>query len=223
MPYIVCVEEREGRWIAHVPDLPGCFASHQQRERAVQAIPHAVEMYVAWCRDSSIHISGLTDPMIVAEVIREWEFEDGQTVHAFFASDRPSVLADELPQYQSLLKAAHTDLFHSMEQLSQDDIYRPIPPEEWSIAAGLEDLAEQEQWYWDRLGFAASPATLPQDPITKIEVIREHQLHSLQLLAARKSVVTMAGETWSARKILRTTLWKERELTQTFSQMVRHT
>lgn len=221
MPYIVCMEEREGRWVAHVPDLPGCFAAHQQRERAVQAIPSAVESYVEWCRNANIRISGLTGPMIVAEVIREWEFEDGQLVHAFFASDRPSVLEDELPQYQSLLVASHAHLLEAIAQLDIDDIYRPMPPDDWSIAAGLEELSSWEQWYWDRFGLAAPTQALPGDPFARVEKIREHQLDSLQQLAARKSVVTMAGETWSARKILRATLWKERELAHGFINLAR--
>jgi len=77
MSYLVCVEESEGRWIAHVPDLPGCFVQHAQLERAIQAVPEAVEAYVAWCEGHGLRISGLSDPMIVAEVIRTWESEDG--------------------------------------------------------------------------------------------------------------------------------------------------
>ena len=39
MPYVVCAEEMDGRWIAHVPDLPGCFTSHSERDLAIAAAP----------------------------------------------------------------------------------------------------------------------------------------------------------------------------------------
>lgn len=221
MPYIVCVEERIGRWVAHVPDLPGCYASHEQRERAVQAIPLAVENYVAWCQSSGIHISGLAGPMIVAEVIRAWEFEDGQMVHAFFASDRPSVLEDEIPEYRSLLGASHADLVRTMEAVDAVDIQRPIGPGGRSIAEELEQLGDYEQWYFDRFGFAAAPAQLPEEPFRRLSFIRQHHIDILPELAARKGVLTIAGETWSARKVLRVTLWRERELAAQYRQIAR--
>ncbi|MBN2556777.1 MAG: type II toxin-antitoxin system HicB family antitoxin [Anaerolineales bacterium] len=223
MPYIVCVEEREGRWIAHVPDLPGCFAAHEQRDRAVQAVPHAVESFVEWCHESGIRVSGLAGPMIVAEVIRAWEFEDGQMVHAFFASDRPSVLEDEIPEYRSLLIASHTSLLRSIEAIDVDDAYRPLNQEGWSIADGLEVFGQFELYYLDRLGFGTAQDRLPEDPVNRLESIREHHLNILPQLAARKGTVTMAGETWSARKILRTTLWTERELAENFRRYARWT
>jgi len=222
MPYIVCVEECDGRWIAHVPDLPGCYASHDQRERAVQAIPLAVDNYIEWCEGSGIHISGLAGPMIVAEVIRAWEFEDGKMVHAFFASDRPSVLEDEIPEYRSLLSASHADLVRTMETVEAVDIQRPIGPSGRSIAEGLLQLGDYEQWYLDRFGFAATPDQLPEEPFQRLSFIRQHHIDILPELAARKGVVTIAGETWSARKILRVTLWRERELAAQYQKIARH-
>jgi hypothetical protein len=46
MPYVVCAEEMESRWIAHVPDLPGCFAAHDERDEAI-AGAQGVEAYIA--------------------------------------------------------------------------------------------------------------------------------------------------------------------------------
>ena len=96
MAYIVCAEEVEGQWVAHVPDLPGCFATQKDRDSAIKAVPAAVDAYVAWCQSHGLRISGLSGPMIVSEVIRAWDYEEDNEVNAFFASDRPPLLPEEL-------------------------------------------------------------------------------------------------------------------------------
>lgn len=222
MPYIVCVEERDGKWVAHVPDLPGCYASHTQRERAVQAVPLAVDQYVDWCEASGIRISGLTGPMIVAEVIRMWEFEDGQMVHAFFASDRPSVLEDEIPEYNSLLVASHQTLVHALDTMDAVDIQRQLGDNGLSIAEGLLQLGDYERWYLDLFGYAPPGAQIPEEPLHRLEVLRQHHVDSLPDLTSRRGVVIIAGETWSLRKVWRVLLWRERELASLFHQWAGH-
>jgi len=122
MPYIVCAEEMDGQWIAHVPDLPGSFSTHKDRETAIGGMPAAVEAYIAWAGGHGLHISGLSAPMIVSEVIRSWMYEDEYEVNAFFASDRPPVTVDELPEYELLLGAAHKDLLAETQNLTPEQL-----------------------------------------------------------------------------------------------------
>ncbi len=140
MPYMVCIEEIEGRWIAHVPDLPGCFSTHRNRDTAIQAVPKVVEDYVGWCAGHGLQISGLSDPMIVAELIREWESEDGHKVNAFFASDRPLIHEDELAQFERLLQATRRDLLGVVKGLEEDDLAREFPDERWPIGGILKHV-----------------------------------------------------------------------------------
>jgi hypothetical protein len=63
--------------IARVPDLSGCFASNQNLESVIQAILKSVNAYLHWVTSHGLHVSGITDSRIVAEVIRAWETEDG--------------------------------------------------------------------------------------------------------------------------------------------------
>ena len=213
MPYLVCVEENEGRWIAHVPDLPGCFIQRVNREEAVQAIPKMVETYIAWCEGHGLRISGLSEPMIVAEVIRTWESEDGYEVNAFFASDRPPLIMDELPQFEMLLNATRKDLLGMVDGLDVEDLSREFPEERWDIGGILMHVARAEWWYLDRLGLAFSSAELPDEPFGALAKVREYMLAKLPELAKWRGVVTVAGETWSARKVLRRALWHERDHT----------
>jgi predicted RNase H-like HicB family nuclease/uncharacterized damage-inducible protein DinB len=213
MPYLVCVEESGGRHIVHVPDLPGCFTVHKDREQALQSVPGAVESYLAWCAAQGLKITGLSEPMIVAEVIRSWESEGGYEVNAFFASDRPPLVPDEIPQFERLLSATRKNLLEVVERLDKDDLQRTFSGGRWSIGGVLNHVANAEWWYLDRLGLAGSRSALPESPFERLEVVRQDLVANLPALVNRTGVVTLAGETWSARKVLRRALWHERDHT----------
>src|SRR3972149_7427645 len=164
MPYIVCAEEMDGEWTAHGPDLPGSFSTHKDRETAIGGMPAAVEAYIAWAGRHGLRISGLSAPMMVSEVIRSWMYEDDYEVNAFFASDRPPVSVDELPEYDLLLSAAHRDLLAAVENLTPEQLDKQLPGERWPIAGILHHTARAELWYLDRIGLAfprADPAPHP--------------------------------------------------------------
>ena len=211
MPYIVCAEENDRKWIAHVPDLPGCYTADANREKAIQSIPDAIQEYVLWCESRGIRISGLTGPMIVAEVIRAWDFEDGVEVNAFFASDRPPVLSEELKEYELLLNATRKDLMSVIQGVSPEEMNREFEDERWSIHGVLDHIARAELWYLDRLGLALPKPEVPIDPLDALTKVREHLLAKLPALVKQTGVVTIGGETWSARKVLRRALWHERD------------
>lgn len=210
MPYIVCTEEVERQWVAFVPDLPGCFATHKDLQSAIGAIPAAIEAYIAWCAAHGLRVSGLSGPMVVDEVIRTWNYDTDYEVNAFFASDRPPLVADELPEIERLLQATRRDLLASVDGLEPDELLHDFPGERWPIAGILGHVASAEWWYLDRVGLAFSRSDVPEDPFDRLEAVRAHFIASLPALAKRAGVVTMSGETWSARKVVRRALWHER-------------
>lgn len=213
MPYIVCAEEIDRRWIAHVPDLPGCFTTHDQRDQAINLIPKAIESYVAWAADHSFRISGLSGPMLVSEVIRAWRYEDDYEVNAFFAADRPPLMSDEMDEFEQLLLACRADLQATLEGLETEDMDQELSGD-WSIARVLNHVAMTEQWYFDRMGIGLPSGELPQSPLERLVRVRENTLARLPDLGKRVGVVTLSGETWSARKVMRRTLWHERDHTE---------
>jgi len=213
MAYIVCAEENQDLWIAHAPDLPGCFASKENREAAIQAIPVAIDNYLDWCKKQGIRITGLSAPMIVSEVIRSWEFEDGHMVHAFFASDRPPLVRAEINEFKLLLEATYADLLASVEEVDPADTDKILPGERWSIEGILEHVAKSEWWCLDRLGLAFPRDGIPADAKLFLREVHAHMLVMLPELHKRGGVVVLAGETWSARKILRRSLWHRRDHT----------
>ncbi len=213
MPYIVCAEEVEDRWVAHVPDLPGCFASDKDRDAAINGVPATLQDYVGWCSGHGIHVTGISGPMVVDEVIRSWTYEDDYEVNAFFAADRPPIQPDEVGEIQLLLSATRRDLSLAVDDLDEVDLLREFSGQRWPIASILGHIAGSEWWYLDRLGLAFSRADLPEDPFDRLRTVRDHLLVSLPALPKRLGVVTLGGETWSARKVIRRTLWHERDHT----------
>lgn len=219
MPYIVAVEELEGQWIAHVPDLPGCFSSHQGRETAINQVQGAIDQYITWCGKHGLRVSGVSGPMIVSEVIRAWNYEEGYEVNAFFASDRPPFMQEELPELDRLLAATLEDLLGTLSGLTKEDLDTELPGERWSLMGVLGHIAKAEIWYLDRLGLAPTASGLSTDPIEQVAEVRQHTRSKLADLQQRLGVVTMSGETWSPRKVLRRTLWHSRDHTEHLLKM----
>jgi len=213
MAYIVCAEEMDGRWIAHVPDLPGCFSAHKDRDVAIKGVAAAIEAYVLWCQRHGLRVSGLAGPMMVSEVIRAWTYEEEYEVSAFFASDRPPVMAEELDEFRRLLEMTRQDLLAAVEGIAPQDLAKEFTGERWPILGILRHVANADLWYLDRLGLALPRAELPEDVMARLERVRGHLLNVLSTLASRTGVVALSGELWSARKVLRRTLWHERDHT----------
>jgi len=213
MAYLVCAEEMDGQWIAHVPDLPGCFATNADRERAISAVPRAIEQYLAWCEAHSLRVPPPSPPLVVGEVIRSWMYEDDYEVNAFFASDRPPLEPEEVEEFRRLLGATRSDLLEEIKGLDPSQFNKQITGERWPIDGVLKHVANAELWYMDRVSLGFPKADLPDEPLARLSKVREHLLDQIPDLARRISAVTLSGETWSARKVIRRTLWHERDHT----------
>ena len=122
MRYALCLEEMEGRWIAHAPALPGCFASADARDAAQALAPQAIRDYLGW-RQAHGDRSVSPDASIethVDEVSREWALPDNPdyVVNAFFAADVLPLTAPEIPTLRQLFEWSRADLLASLEGLS---------------------------------------------------------------------------------------------------------
>ena len=212
MPYQLCLEEMESRWIAHVPALPGCFASEADREAAVAKAPRAIVDYLAWLR---AHGEPVPDGPVSAEVIeihRAWHSTPDNEVNAFFAADRPPLAADEIAHALKLLEWTRADLLASVEGLSPDQLAREVE-NRWSIRGILNHTGRGELWYLDRLGLGLPRDGLPKDVFEQLETVRSHFRSTLSALAGEDRVSVADHEHWSPRKMLRRALWHERDHT----------
>jgi hypothetical protein len=149
--------------------------------------------------------------MIVSEVIRAWNYENGEEVNAFFACDRPPLLTEEIREIEGLLNASRIDFNKSIAEVDFSDLDTQLPEERWSIRGVIEHVARAENWYLDRVGLALPSDQLPADIMELLAGVRNQSMKMLPELVKRTGVVTLAGETWSSRKVVRRMLWHERD------------
>ncbi len=63
-------------------------------------------------------------------------------------------------------------------------------------------------------------AQLPGDLLTRLRAVRANTQAQLVTLVGDGSAVSKWGELWSARKVLRRTLWHERDHTQQIARLL---
>ena len=56
MRYTVILEQGEGSWGAHVPDLPGCVAAGESRAEVLALIQEAVEIHIEGLRERNLPV-----------------------------------------------------------------------------------------------------------------------------------------------------------------------
>jgi hypothetical protein len=76
-----------------------------------------------------------------------------------------------------------------------------------------------EWWYLDRLGLAFAQKDVPDEPVDRLEKVRNHLVMALPGLVGDDRVVTPNGEGWSARKLVRRALWHERDHTHQIARL----
>ncbi len=215
MPYTLNLEEVEGRWIAHVADLPGAFASAATQAAAIAQAPRAIVDYLAWSDLDGHGGPPAAEPLQpvceVREVIRAWEYAPDYEVNAFFATDRPPLTEDDAATARRLLYLTRAELLDAHLGVAPADLDHRFPGEERSINDLLRHVATGENWYLDRLGLAHEAVWEMADTLGRLFLARQQLLDALPHLVGDERVEMANGELWSPRKIVRRALWHERE------------
>jgi len=221
--YAVCLEQVEGRWVGHVPALPGCFTSEPERAAAEVRVPAAIADYLAWRvahGDRAVPVDEVAEAE-VEEIALEWPCpaDPEYMVNAFFASDAVPLSEADIAQVRSLLAWTRADLLASVADLEVEQLERPVE-DDWSIRRILDHVGGAEGWYLSRLGLAA-PQADPGEWRARLELARTRLLEVLPGLVGLTRLELHRGETWSARKMLRRALWHERDHTEHIRQFRR--
>ena len=214
MHYSLGLEQTEkGRWTAWVLELPGCFARSDSREGAIKCAPRAIADYFNW-RDGYQRVTddiAATLATKVVEEYRNYETLDGHWVNAFFEYDRRPLGSAETDDIRWLLSCTRSDLMSTVQRIPVALLDRQIDGERFSTLRGvLKHVALAERWYFDKVGLAVPKEELGTDVLRMLEVIRRNSIMQLPRLTDDPTVREVHGELWSARKIIRRTLWHER-------------
>lgn len=211
------------RSLAWALELPGCFAYGSDRTEALANMPRAVVNYARW-------LEAHTDaPWFTAEsfdIHMEEAFTDimidenfdlapgGYEVNAWFRHDWKPLTGQDVERGLALLGWTRTDLLDIVDGLPADLLDRTYPGERWSVRGILQHIANADLWYLDRLGLAPwTRADLPQEFHERLRLTRTRLEEVLPTLVGVHQVLGAQGEFWSPRKLLRRSLWHERDHT----------
>ncbi len=218
MEYRLFVEDIEqNHWVAWVLDLPGCFSSARTQEEAVALAPMRISAYFTWLKrhGHKFQPRGGGIEVTVEETFRSYVSDGMYVVNAFFEDDERPLDQEEVDLGLAILEYTRLDLLDSIEYLTPETLYRTFPGEvHGSIAGLLEHIAWAEWWYFDRIEKAPSRDEMPADPLGKLQTVRAHSRQQFPALVGDDRVRMAKGEKWSARKVLRRTIWHERDHTQ---------
>ena len=222
----------EGRSIAWALEHPGCFAYGINADGAALNLESALSKYAGWIlrhetntwltfaeSEIELAINGTWGVYYINDDMDKCAEVDGYSVNSFFPYDWKPLTALEIKHALVMLAWSREDLLKSVQGLTLEKLGATYPGERWSISGILGHVGAAEYWYLDRLGLAFSHDKLPEEPLTRLEVVRKQFASVLPKLAGVKRVVGVDGEFWSPRKLLRRTLWHERDHTEHINKL----
>ncbi len=213
-------------WVAWVLDLPGCFSSAGSMDDAITLAPQKIADYYKWvCKhDSSLPVLGHNIEVEVAETFRSFPNKEDPEyiVNAFFEPDQQPLSYWEVITAQRLLAWTRQDLCNVIALVEPHWLEGKISMELYKVIMEIiEHVGVAENWYFQQLGLGQDREHLPVYPVELIEDVRENSYKQLMVLIGESRVTQDKGENWSGRKILRRTLWHERDHTQLVQQILR--
>jgi uncharacterized damage-inducible protein DinB len=226
MPIHIAVEDMEpDHWIAWAIDLPVCFSSATTAADAVAHAPQKITEYFSWLLAHDPGLPAVIQPIEV-EVIETFHSfacrEDPEyIVNAFFEDDRRPLGYWDVEIALRLLNWTRQDLFGTIQSIPPEQLAKGISGEKrGSIAGILNHIATAENWYFEQLDCGVERATLSGEPLEKIAIVRANTREQLLRWIGDKRITKNCEELWSARKIVRRTLWHERDHTQQIVQLL---
>ena len=222
----LAVEDVEpNHWIAWALDLPACFSSATTIADAVAHAPQKIAEYFSWLLSHDNLLLIVNKPIDV-EVVETFHSsvsseDPDYIVNAFFEDDRRPLGYWDVEIALRLLDWTSQDLLGVIHSTTQNQLTKAITGEtRGSITGILDHIAIAENWYLNQLGFGIEWAQLPSDPLEKLALVRANTREELIKLIGDERITKNCDELWSARKIVRRTLWHERDHTQQIVQLL---
>jgi hypothetical protein len=223
MAYRIAVEDMEqNHWVAWALDLPGCFSSARTQEESEVMAPTSISQYITWLKNLGYRKLPRQDyiEIEVVETFRSFVSGGMYVANAFFEDDKRPLLEEDVEFGVWLLERTREDLLDAAHNMTEEKFAQSIPGEvQGSIQGIVEHVAWVEWWYLDRLGLAFDRDKMPSGVFAMLTAVRQHTRDQLANLIGVDQIVTVRGEKWSPRKILRRTLWHERDHTNHIAKL----
>jgi uncharacterized damage-inducible protein DinB len=214
----LAVEDIEpNHWIAWALDLPACYSSARTMDDAIAHAPKKIAEYFSWISKHENIFPIVDEPFevqIVETIQSRVSREDPEyIVNAFFDDDRRPLGYWEVEIALRLLDWTRQGLLDVIQVISPNQLTKTLSGEaRGSVTGILNHIAGAENWYFGQLGLGMG--FLPDDPLEKMDAVRSNTRQQLVKLVGDERVIQNCDELWSGRKIVRRTLWHERDHTQ---------
>jgi predicted RNase H-like HicB family nuclease len=216
MRYAVGVETQEdGRTLAHVLDLPGCFSRGVTPQEALDRLFPAIPAYWQWLRD---HGAAAPPPEMVApvtlgvvELVRGSAPQEAQDKSALFEAESAPATPAQVALCLDRLAFSRADLLALLEGLDAAAWTTPRPDGR-TVADRVTALAQAERWTVERLGGLPAPPPAA-DLLAYLQAVRAVVVARLSALDPDEcaTVYIVDNERWAVRKVLRRLLEQEFE------------
>src|SRR5215211_1528264 len=216
----------DDRTIAWALDHPGCFAYGQDSEQAQKNFLTSAREYREWIaqheepwldEEVEVRLEETFDAYFITPSFERAERgRESYMVESFFVHDWKPLVPHEIEHALKLLAWSRADLISLVQELSAERLAQLYPNERWDINGILKHIGSAEWFYQEQIGypFPENEADLPDNPLERLRVVRDHFNSLLPKLDCVSKVVGLEGEIWSPRKMLRRALWHERDHTE---------
>lgn len=229
-PYRIYVEEGASGAMAHVAELPGCFALGSNAPLAVAAMPKAITDFLQWLRahreplvpEASVSRPTMSD-LSVAEVRTEGAPTKAGSRAALFDFDAVAWDDYKLERTLRWLGYSRADLLAKVDGLNEAELKaRHIYPDR-TVWQTLWHIANAEFGYINRVagpleGIEPVTDSEPSDVHERLQVIREIFVRRARAIPPEKRAdlvyptwASRPDEPWTLAKALRRALEHERE------------
>ncbi len=220
----------EGRILAFALDYPGCFAYGMDDAEVLLRLPRELLKYEIWIKDHT------DDPWVelnemdfsVEEVFNVHFMDEnlrpaltGNEVNAFFRDDWHPLTQDEIDQALLIHRWQREELLAGVSTLPAEVLAQDYPDQRWNIIGILKHIANAENWYLSRLDYEhLNRMEMSEDPIACMDRMQALICKNFPMFLDDKTVRGKEGEIWSCRKIVRRTLWHQRDHIEHIKQLV---
>lgn len=222
----------EGRFLAYALDYPGAFAYGEDEAEALIRLPKVLLEYDKWIRDHTSDSWLLFKDLDfrVEERFTTFNIDEnyhlvpagqGYQTHAWFLDDWQPLTADEIEHAMKIFHWQRDELIAGISTLRDDLLEKQFPDQRLNINGIVKHVANAELWILSRLDLTTlSRNDLAEEPVARLHQLTEQIDHIFPTFEGIVRVSGIEGEFWSYRKVVRRTLWHQRDHIDHIKQLV---
>jgi len=221
----------EGRSLAWVLDYPGCFAYGRDESEALVNLPRALLEFELWIKNHTRNPWLSFDDLDLRVVEKFTTFRlgidykpappgEGYEINAWFIDDWRPLSHQEIKHALHIFTWQRDELLAGLSTLGIEILQKEHPGQRWNILGIAKHIANAELWYLQRLNLVGlTRQDLSPDYETRLAQTSSLVNQTFPSFADEINVRGIDGEFWSYRKIIRRTLWHQRDHIEHIKQL----